>query len=305
MAWRSAATATIYPPVAQIYFLVVTAVHESITAFRVAALMADLAIMAMLACILQTTGRPIGWTLLYAWHPLIPVEGASGAHLDFAGVLLLLLSWLALIRGRSTYAALAFAAAVLVKPLPIVLAPLYWRRIGVRDAVLAAILAGAATAWIARGSLPLGSMGAFVDGFRFNGPLFVVLQGAAPARHIAAGAILAGLLAATYLRRTRDIAGPEAWAWPMALALLASPVIYPWYLIWLVPFTIGRLSAPVRVWTLSMLAIYPTWHLRTLGDPLAVPPALLFVEFGVPLAAAALFLVKGWPCRRAGGIALG
>jgi hypothetical protein len=66
-----------------------------------------------------------------------------------------------------------------------------------------------------------------------------------------------------------------------------------------------RLPAPVWMWTLSVLAIYPAWHVRRPGDPLAVPAALVVIEFGVPLAAAALFLMKGWPYRRAAGIAHG
>lgn len=283
---------TIYPPVAQLYFLIVTAVDESIAAFRVAALLCDAAIMAALAWILRMTGRPVGWALLYAWHPLVPLESASGAHLDFVGVFVLLLSWLALLHGRSTSAAVTFAAAVLVKPLPIVLAPLYWRRIRVRDALLATTVAGAITAWITRGDLPLGSMGEFVDAFRFNGPLFATMEGADLARFVAAGGVLAGVAAAAYLRRTRDVAAPDAWAWPMTVALIASPVIYPWYLVWLIPFAMGRRAMPVWIWTLSVLVVYPTWHLRRLGGPWAVPKTLLLIEFALPAIALAVLLAR-------------
>lgn len=283
---------TIYPPAAQLYFQLVTGVHESIVAFRVAALLIDAAIMAVLAWVLWTIGRPVGWALLYAWHPLIPLEGVSGAHLDFAGVLILLLSWLALLHRRTTVAVLAFAAAVMVKPLPLVLAPLYWRRIRLRDAVLAALAAVAVAVWIARGSLPLGSTGAFMDTFRFNGPLFTALEIVLPPRVIAAGAVGIGLIAAVWLRRTRDVSDPEAWVWPMALALVASPVIYPWYLVWLIPFAIGRPAIPIRLWTLSVLVIYPAWHFRSPGNPLTVTPPLLLVQFIVPAAAAVIIAIR-------------
>lgn len=282
---------TIYAPVAQLYFLAVTAVHESITAFRVAALLADVAIMAALVETLRARGRPAGWALLYAWHPLVPLEGASGAHLDFAGVFVLLLSWLALLHRRPTLAALMFAVAVMVKPLPLVLAPLYWRRIRLRDAAIVATAAAGVTAWVARGGLPLGSTAAFVDAFRFNGPLFTAVQGMASPRLLAAGAVGMGLVGAAWLRSARHASAPEAWAWPMMLALLASPVIYPWYLVWLIPFATSRPAIPVWVWTVSVLVIYPAWHVRRLGEPLAVSPWLLLVEFALP-AAAALFLAK-------------
>ena len=283
---------TIYPPVAQLYFRFVTAVHESITAFRVAALASDAAITAVLAWILRRIGRPVALALLYAWHPLIPLEGASGAHVDFAGVLALLLSWLALLHERRTLAALALAAAVMIKPLALVLAPLYWRRIRLRDAALAVAAAATVTVWIARGSLPLGSTGTFVDTFRFNGPLFIAMESVAPPRLIAVAAVSIGVIVAAWLRRTREVSAPEAWAWPMALALVASPVIYPWYLVWLIPFAIGRQAVPVWLWTVSVLVVYPTWHLRSLGEPFDVPRTLLLVQFAVPVAAAGILLIR-------------
>jgi hypothetical protein len=283
---------TIYPPMAQVYFLAVTAVDESITAFRVAAWLCDAAIMAALAWTLRHMGQPLGWALLYAWHPLVPLEGASGAHLELVGVLMLLLSWLSLLHGRSMTAAVTFAAAVLVKPLPLVLAPLYWRRICARDALLATTLAGVVTAWIARGHLPFGSTGEFVDTFRFNGPLFATMEAIGSARVIAAGAVLAGLIAAAWLRKARDIAAPEAWAWPMTIALVASPVVYPWYLVWLIPFAIGRAVMPVWVWTLTVLVVYPAWQIWRVGAPFAVPPVLLLIEFAVPAAVAVVLLAR-------------
>jgi hypothetical protein len=239
--------------------------------------------------------------LLYAWHPLVPLEGASGAHVDFVGVLALALSWLALVHGRSVVATLTFVAAVLVKPLPIVLAPLYWRRIRFRDAVVGMAAAGLIAGYVTRGGLPFGSIGDFIDTFRFNSPLFAALEYAASPRLIAAAAVCIGLLTATYFRRAHDIIEPAAWAWPMMAALIPSPAIYPWYLVWLIPFAIGRLALPVWIWTLSVLAIYPTWHLRRLGGPFVVPPTLVVVEFALPLIAA-LLLVMNRRTRQSGKI---
>lgn len=277
---------TIYPPVAQVYFRLVAGFDESIRAFRLAALACDVAIGVALLAVLRATGRPAGWVIVYAWHPLLPLEGAAGGHLDFAGVLLLVLSWLALIRHRTMAAAMMFVAAVLVKPLPLVLAPLYWRRVRVRDVLAAAAAGGVLTLWIARGSLPFGSMGAFIDDFRFNGPLFALFEPGVAPRLLAGGAVACGLLVAAVLRRQHDVGAPASWAWPMTASLVAAPVIYPWYLVWLIPFLAGWRTLPVWVWSLSVLAVYPTWHFRRLGGPLAVPDALMAVEFALPAAAA-------------------
>jgi hypothetical protein len=108
-------------------------------------------------------------------------------------------------------------------------------------------------------------------------------------------AVIAGFITAVWLRRTRDVTTTEAWAWPMALALLASPVIYPWYLIWLIPFTAARQTIPVWVWSVSVLAVYPTWHLRTFGGTFDVPVALLLVQFALPAAGAVLLAARSMP----------
>jgi alpha-1,6-mannosyltransferase len=281
---------TIYPPVAQLYFRLVGAIDHSVAVFRVAALASDIGITVVVAAILRATGQPLVWVLLYAWHPLPPVEGVGGAHVDLFGVLLLTLSWLALLRLRTGLAALAFAAAVMVKPLPVVLAPLYWRRIRRRDAALAVASAGLVTLWIAKGGVPWGSTGAFLQDFKFNGPLFATIHGVLPAPAVAAAAVAAGLAMAVWMRRTRDISAPEAWAWPMAVALMLSPVIYPWYLVWLIPFAPSRAAAPVWLWTLSILVVYPTWHLRRLGAEFVVPAWLMLIELGIPAIAAIVLL---------------
>jgi alpha-1,6-mannosyltransferase len=287
---------TIYPPVAQLYFRAVAGIHESVRAFRVAALASDAAIALALLAVLRATGRPAAWVLVYAWHPLPPLEGALGAHLDVAGALLLVLSWWALIRHRTMGAAVLFAAAVLVKPLPLVLAPLYWRRVRIRDAVAAAAASAAVTLWVTRGGLPFGSMGTFIDDFRFNGPVFALLEPALPARVLAAGAVIAGLVVAAAVRWRQPADAPAAWAWPMTAALVAAPVIYPWYLVWIVPFTVGLRAIPVWAWTLSVLAVYPTWHFRRLGGPFAVPDALMILEFAVPAAIVLwIGLRRSWP----------
>ena len=97
----------------------------------------------------------------------------SSGHVDILGVLLLLVSAAALGRRWRTFAAVAFGLAVAVKFLPIVLAPLYWRRVRVRDALLAALVVGVLyVPFLRGGSVPMGSISVFVQRFRFNDPVF-------------------------------------------------------------------------------------------------------------------------------------
>lgn len=274
---------TIYAPVAQLYFRAVAGVSESITAFRIAAVLSDAAIMAALAFLLLAIGRPPAAMLLYAWHPLPALEGASGAHVDVFGALLLVLAALALAHRRTAAASLAFAAAMLVKPLPIVLLPLLWRRVRPRDALLAVAVMAVLTLGMTRGSLPFGSLGAFIDDFRFNAPVFDAALSLMPPRAIAAAAVVTGLLVSVALPGRRDA---RPWVWPLAAALLLAPVVYPWYLVWLLPLAAAANVLPVLVWSVSILPTYAAWHFRPAGAPLEVSGLLLALEFAPPVLVA-------------------
>ncbi len=118
-----------YPAGAQLFFRAVTAVHESIFALKVAFVLCDFAIVLILLDILRRSGQGAHWVLAYAWNPLLATEVAYSGHIDIVGVLLLLVSIAALGRRWRALAALAFGLAVAVKLLPIVLLPLYWKRV--------------------------------------------------------------------------------------------------------------------------------------------------------------------------------
>src|SRR5262249_46879564 len=128
-----------YPPGAQLFFRVVTTIRESVFVLKAAFVICDIAIVFVLLDILRSTGQGAHWVLAYAWHPLLATEVAGSGHIDIVGALLLLVSVAALWRRWRTIAALAFALAVSVKFLPIVLAPLYWKRIRIRDGLLAVV----------------------------------------------------------------------------------------------------------------------------------------------------------------------
>ena len=88
---------------------------------------------------------------------LLATEVAGSGHVDIVGALLLVVSVAALWRKWRAIAAVAFALAVAVKFLPIVLLPFYWRRVRIRDASLAAFAFGLYLSFLERGRIPIGS----------------------------------------------------------------------------------------------------------------------------------------------------
>jgi alpha-1,6-mannosyltransferase len=269
-----------YPAGAQLFFRAVTAIHESTFAMKIAFVICDWAIVLLLLDILRRSGQGDHWVLAYAWHPLLATEVAGSGHIDILGALLLLASFAALGRGWRAVAALAFGLAVSVKLLPIVLLPLYWRRVRWRDGALAAVVVGLLyVPFLDHWRIPTGSLGTYIQSFRFNDPLFAKLEQLVSPQLAVGLAVLAGMLAAVALRK-KDVGSSDAFAWPMAASLFCAPVLYPWYLLWLLPFLRSASTFPILIWTLSILPTYYVWHLRALGGLWIVPGWIMLVEYG-------------------------
>jgi len=286
-----------YPAGAQLFFRAVTSIHESMFALKVAFVICDFAIVFVLLDFLRRTRRGEHWVLAYAWHPLLAIEVAGSGHVDIVGVLLLLISAASLVRRWRAASAISFGLAIAVKFLPIVLVPLYWKRVRVRDAALAAILVGLLyVPFLTRGRIPMGSLGSYVQRFRFNDPVFATIERVAAPQVVAGLAVLVGFLTAIWMRRKfaegSEKASAEAFAWPMAASLFCAPVVYPWYLLWMLPFLRSTSTLPILVWTLSILPTYYVWHLRTVGRPWTVPDWIMILEFGTVVIAGAIIALR-------------
>jgi len=287
-----------YPAGAQLFFRAVTAIHESVSALKSAFVVCNFTIVLILLDILRRSGQGSHWVLAYAWNPLLATEVAGSGHIDIVGVLLLLVSAAALERRWRAIAALAFGLAVAVKFLPIVLLPLYWKRVRIRDGALAAVVVGLLyLPFLNHGRIPLGSLGAYVQNFRFNGPVFAALEHVAAPQFVVGLALLAGSLTAIWMRRKSPPPSSDAFAWPMAASLLCAPVVYPWYLLWLLPFVRSVSTAPIILWTVSIIPTYYVWHLRTLGRPWLVPGWILLLEYGAVAAAVAVIAFRRFKQR--------
>jgi len=278
-----------YPPGAQLFFLAATTLSQSVRAIKLAALVCD-ALLALVVwrSLVAASANP-GWLLAYLWSPLVSLEVARHGHVDVAGALLVALAAFALVRGRALVGSIAFALSVAVKPLPIVLVPLLWRRVSPRYVVagFTVLLALYLPFWDRR-HLPIGSVPEVIDRFRFNGPIFSEVASLAGPAAATGFAVAGGLAVAAWARRRLSLASPQAWAWPMAAALLCAPLVYPWYLVWLAPFLVTPQTMPLTMWTVSVLSTYVVWQL--VGVPWAVPGWALWVEYGALLGAALWWL---------------
>jgi alpha-1,6-mannosyltransferase len=283
-----------YPAGAQLFFRAVTAIQASTFALKEAFVVCEFAIVFVFLDVLRCTRQGAQLVLAYAWNPLLAIEVAGSGHIDIVGALLLLVSGAALMRRWRTTAAVALGLAIAVKFLPVVLLPLYWKRVRIRDGALAAALVALLyVPFLNHGRIPIGSLGTYVQNFRFNGPVFAALDRVAPPQLLAGLAVLVGLVTATWLRRRRAAPewSPDQFAWPMAACLLCAPVVFPWYLVWLLPFLTSASTLLIILWTVSIIPVYVQWHLRALGHPWgALPVWVMVLEYGCLAAAGAIIL---------------
>ena len=284
----SARHRTSYQPAAQLFFRMVVSLHDSARAMKLALVGCDLLTILVLWRWLVATGRNEWLTLAYAWNPLVVLEVAHSGHIDALGALWITAAAYWLARRRTALATIAYVLAVATKPLPIVLAPLFWKRVSKRDALIGVALLGLLyVPFMAGPQIGLG-MDRVVASIRFNGPVFRGVRALTNPAVAAGLAVALGLAAAAWCRWKLPRDEPAAWAWPMAIALACGPVIYPWYLLYFTPFLFGATTVPLVAWTFSVLPVYLVWTLPYYRKLWTVPTAVLLFEYGIA-AIAVLF----------------
>jgi alpha-1,6-mannosyltransferase len=283
-----------YPAGAQLFFRAVTAIQESTFALKIAFVVCEFAIVFVLVDVLRCNRQGAHLVLAYAWNPLLAIEVAGSGHIDIVCALLLAVSAAALGRRWRATAAVGLGLAVAVKLLPMVLLPLYWKRVRIRDAALAAAVVGLLyVPFLNHGRIPIGSLGTYVQSFRFNDPVFAMLDQVAPPQLLVALAVLVGIVTATWLRSAAPEWSPDVFAWPMAASLLCAPAVFPWYLLCLLPFLRSASTLLIIVWTVSIIPTYVMWHLRTLARPWGpLPGWVMLLEYGCVAIAAAIIALR-------------
>jgi len=118
---------TIYPPLAQMFFFVVTRVSESVTMMKLALLACEAVTVAFLFFLLRDLGRPVTRLVGYLWHPLPLWEIANSGHIDALMIALLMLGlWLGL-SGKPLRGAISITLGALAKPFSAIALPAIWR----------------------------------------------------------------------------------------------------------------------------------------------------------------------------------
>lgn len=309
---RSNYAHTIYPPLAEATFFVVTRISERLSWMKSAMVLIEGAAIVLLIRLLLLRALPPERILLYAWHPLPVWEFAGNGHLDAALVGFLALALWAHARERAVLTGVALGCAALVKFFPIVVLPALYRRWDWKlpCAALATVVLGYLP-YLSGGRAVFGFLGGYVSeeglvsGRGFY--LWALLRRAIPSLGpsdlpyiVFAGGVLASL-ALYVILSPKDDDAEIAWASTLAFAFLVllSPH-YAWYFCWAIPFLcfVSRLS--VRYLTVASPLLY---FVRG-GPDLSGPWLLVETAMYLPFAAIALLELFGPRMRSIGAEAL-
>jgi alpha-1,6-mannosyltransferase len=266
---RAGYAVTAYPPVAEMFFLLVTRIAESLTTMRLAMVACEVVTVMVIIDLARKLERPVTAVVAYAWHPLAIWEIANSGHVEGLMVALLMLGVWLLVRARAVAGAVAVALAVLVKPYAVLALPAFWRPWDWRAplAVIAAIVlcylpyAGAgrgifgfAAGYVSEEGLLNGSGIWLVALAQF---LFGEWTGFVPLYLALAAAVMGWLALRVSFRAERT---PQASVDDIALLLTAGLFFvspnYAWYVLVLVPFLALGPRAPVWALTLAAFFLY-------------------------------------------------
>ncbi|HST66481.1 MAG TPA: glycosyltransferase family 87 protein [Mycobacteriales bacterium] len=236
---------TIYPPVAEAYFLGVHRVSPPGSRWKpwqlAAALLALLTTGAVILA-LRAAGRDPRWAVLWAWCPLVVVEAGNAAHVDVLAALLVVVGLRYAAARRAVLGGVLLGAAVAVKLYPALVLPAVLRRRG--PAVCAAAAVTFALSYLphvlAVGTKVLGYLPGYLSEEGYDGSgRFAVLRILLPAPvPVGVAAALAALILAAVAAAVAWRTDPDR-PWDGAVVLTGVAVLlaganYPWYALMLV-----------------------------------------------------------------------
>jgi len=249
-----AAYPTLYPPIALALFALsaLAGPVAGVLVWKVLATAASIATLLLMANILKSVKGESALPLI-ALSPLMLLEVGIGGHVDVVTSLSLVCALWALLHARWLILGLSLGLGAGVKLLPIVLfAPLVIA-LPFRSSLIAmgggalGLLSCYGTA-LAFGLKPIGNLGVFFAKWEFGSPIYSLLQTSSFVSNPRVVLLVLAVFASAFAlwrARTDLLLGMMTL---LAVPLLLSPVVFPWYLLVLVPFLALRPNGFLLLW---------------------------------------------------------
>jgi len=228
---------TIYPPLAQVVFSASSIIKEdSIFVLKSIFVFFDILALALIVLLLSHFKLNPSLVVVYGWSPLVLKEIANSGHYDSITIFLTLLSLYFLVKNKALAGSISLVCASLTKFYPVLLLPLYIKRIRIRH--LLAFAVGVIGMYIpffiwghAGTHKVFFGLGIYSQKWAYNGSLFVIIQSFLNVLHfrifsnffltkLITGFIFVMLLLYLVFKRSDEPLGlsrlrrrPRPWAW--------------------------------------------------------------------------------------------
>ncbi len=300
---------TIYPPTLQIVFTLSELIYPgSVTGMKFILLLFDVGTIFLLLALLQAIDLPPEWCLIYAWSPLVVKEIANSGHADAISAFLLVLLMLLVVKKNWGRSSITLAFLTLTKFFGVFILPLFhviwrWKHYG----VFLLIIVLSYIPFLSYDANPFAGLMAYSKEWRFNAGIYELTESLLSkiggeieekADVIARITLFSVILLITAWQtiamtwRTGNKAIFRASYIIIGTLILCSPVIDPWYLIWVVPFLC---IFPNRAWILFTGTVFLSY---TFYYSYGFEPWVKWAQFGTFFLL--LFLEKIFPKWRWG-----
>ena len=308
---------TIYPPVAQIVFYLLTFISPTVTFMKVSMVLFEGLTVYGLVLLLRRLNLPREWVLLYAWCPVCIWEFGSSGHLDAMVIALIVFAFYFRHRRQPVLTGLFLGLAVFTKFYPLVLFPaLYQLRPNRRlewkmPATIVLVAVVSYSFYLSAGKRVFGFLGGYVEeegmatGSRFFPLEFLQhlpgLHALPNGLYLAfCGVIASALVFWTWRTACQPESEPSSFLKPamcvaLAMMLMFSPH-YPWYVAWLVPFLLLTPSLTLLTYVLGLFYMCTTALATGSGAPQFRLNEILYSA--VALAAVVEFLLYRFASTR-------
>lgn len=306
---------TLYPPVALAFFSLAASagIYHAVIVWKLILLSASLLTLWLTTKVLVKAGKLKNLALV-ALSPLLILESGVGLHLDTLSALAIIAGFYFWQKNRTITSGVVIGLGMLTKILPIMLLlPLLFTQINLRAAVKMAsatvfTIVGVYLLTVSLGFHPVGSVAIFFEKWRFAAPVFVVLD------HFFTGEQIINILAFTAILifsciayvcwRSRESLSQNTYLLVgviqlmVALPLLLSPVVFPWYLMPLVPLLTLYPNRYFIIWILLMPLTYEVigqFSCCHIWAPASWPVWLVGLLQLTALLALLHYCYKNWP----------
>jgi alpha-1,6-mannosyltransferase len=285
---------TIYPPGAQLIFLLIARLHATVPVIKLAMVGFEAVTCFLLIRIFKHFNLAPERVVIYAWHPICFWEIASSGHVDAAALTFLTLCIYARLRHQPAATGAWLGAATLVKLYPATLLPALFDRSHSSPAkwkmpaIFAAVVGIGYACYSSVGSAVFGFLPAYAqeEGLETGGRYFLLKltnrtlhASIPPLVYVAACGI--GMMALCF------------WAWRRAnqpYAFIFSALViatmlnicysphYPWYFLWLLPYLAIVPWRPAFYLVTAAAFLFAT-NLGAAGEPMYKLNILLYSGF--------------------------